>query len=530
MYGSLFNKKEVLELLRENKLFLVVILSFISLSILFTYSLAPEYNRSYIGKLETAKWNQRLFRMTSEDFDFFQSLKKSFERGESVIFNLGSNFVFIHTLLAPIYFLHRSADTLFAIQVFFILSGAIPLFLLAKEKLESRKLAFIISISYFFLPLTQNLLITEFGPVLISIPLFIFLYYFWETHRPFCFIMTVLLLSLTKQVILPLLILFSIVNFVRDYRDGNPRSPYWYLIPFVLGVLFLMFYYLYLVYIDFQTNTIVNNLGFSLKDLFKIILTNPWRISTRIFTMDKLGYISDLFGSFLYVPLLSPRIIFVSSPKILQNLFYESSSIDLFSEENFVLLPFLSVSLVYGIRRIRKITLRYLKMDKKLSDKVLTAILIFSLVFGLVFSFGMDRESMLRGSSTSLNYIPQNLSCEPPSNQRDRLRTLMDIKNSIPVDSLVVSDKSVCVPFSSFSRYVNMDLAENHYNFDEDSGGRPDFIVLNEFLIECLKGRKIEDEGLAPLSHIEVGKYIEYRDYEVFIRKDGFLVLKLSEN
>lgn len=100
---------------------------------------------------------------------------------------LGIHSHFIFLLMAPIYALWPSADTLSILQILGAQSLVFPLYAIGKEVLKQPFTAFLVALSGLLNPMLANLACVPLHPELFILPAVFWSYYFYLRDRPRCF-------------------------------------------------------------------------------------------------------------------------------------------------------------------------------------------------------------------------------------------------------------------------------------------------------------------------------------------------------
>ncbi|MGC8781830.1 MAG: DUF2079 domain-containing protein, partial [Anaerolineae bacterium] len=119
--------------------------------------------------------------------------------GPYAIDYLGDHFSPILFLLAPIYALFQDARTLLVLQSVFLAAGAVPLYLLAREKTHSALLGLTLALGYLLYPALHGVNLRDFHQIaLICAPL-LAAFYFLERGRTVPFLVALGLALLVKE-------------------------------------------------------------------------------------------------------------------------------------------------------------------------------------------------------------------------------------------------------------------------------------------------------------------------------------------
>ncbi len=499
--------KESVKFLKNNKLLIILLFLVLFNTIFFFQLWKDRYYKFYTGELDIAFENNYLYNLVNGNFD---KLMRTSLRGSLGLLNPHIQPAVL--LLSPFYFLFPSVHTLFFFQVFLISIGALPIFLLAREKLKSEKLAFLLSVTYFILPLTQILLRIKFKAAFLAIPFLLFTFYFYEKKNFKFFLIFLTLSVLVKQNIAPISIMLGLLLlFKKEERK-------WWLFPIVLGLADLVLYILImhgLLWIEPVTHSIEVNLGMTFNELILGMVRNPISfIKTHLMKENIFLYFKNLFSSFAFLPLLAPEILFIALPKLLENSI--TTKILIIAEENIIIFPLFLVSLVYSLNRIKKIGKKFLRNSN------IVILLVILVLMGSSFLFLIRNDyifELYKDSSYGLSPL-----CNTTQKEYDeRFNELLKIEEMIPKDAFLLTDVSVILPFSS-RKNINL-----HPVFSKPTLKRFDYLLFNEVLINCLKEKEEELKRFSrikKLAEINLTSYLYNENYEIVYRKKGFLLLK----
>ncbi len=242
---------------------------------------------------------------------------------------LGNHTEYIAFLLVPLYLVFHHPLALIALKILSYTLGAYILFLIAKRNLPVA-FALILMILYLAYPANLYALIYEFHFESLAIGFLFLLFYFFQTQKFIPFSVTMVLTGLIKENMLLVVVAFGIYGlFARD-RDRIR----WGLIPIVFGL--IVFYASVFLVIPTVRQEVTSNgspmwkyspyfsmyqhLGSSPMEIMRTFVFQPWKVFQIILEPYKRGYITGLFGPLLFLAFLSPQIIFLISPVLLQQL------------------------------------------------------------------------------------------------------------------------------------------------------------------------------------------------------------------
>ncbi len=268
---------------------------------------------------------------------------------------LGNHFTLIAFILAPVYFIFRHPLTLIFFQVFLLSFTAVPIYLIAKKYFGQRDSALFGAI-YLLYPALYYVGMYEFHFETFA-PFFLcWAFYFLISDRKAVFLIFALLAMLCKENIPP--IVAAMGFYALCLRKGARLLG---------GITFLaaMGYFL-LVTLKLQpAYTTQTEVGYALHyakyggnfgEIFKFIAFHPLTIVRDMFlTPSNMKYLAEIFGPLLFLPVVSPDILFIVLPTFLKSLLTEaSSSRSVYWHYTATSIPFLVIALIYSVKRINQ--------------------------------------------------------------------------------------------------------------------------------------------------------------------------------
>ncbi|WP_438015963.1 DUF2079 domain-containing protein [Sorangium sp. So ce315] len=219
----------------------------------------------------------------------------------------------ILVLLSPLYLIYPRAELLLVLQSVWLGAGVVPVYLLAKDKLEHRGKALLLAVVWAIYPALHGANMYEFHSLALISPLVVWLLYFYETGRDRLYWVTLGALLLCREDV-SLLMCFIGLYAIFDRRAGRTRLG-WVtivtsLIYFVIVKLFFMtssgiimsgkdaysFAYYY-------AQLMPNRTG--LGGLIVSLLTNPVFALKVMLEEPKILFLLQLFVPLCFLPLLA---------------------------------------------------------------------------------------------------------------------------------------------------------------------------------------------------------------------------------
>jgi uncharacterized membrane protein len=258
-------------------------------------------------------------------------------------------------LVAPFYLIHSGPETLLFLQAAAIGLGGLPLFWLAREKLESDLAGLSLLLAYLLFPTLEVVTLWDFHPPALAVGFLMFAFYFLVKRRPGWFLLFAVLAMACKEHI-PLVVAFMGLYAILAYRDWKLgiatlalslsyfiAAMYW-IIPSqsVTGDhLFLGFY---------------SDLGDSPAQIITTAITRPDLVLKNLWQAPKLAYVRDVLTPFAYLPLLGLPSLLIGLPSFAINLLsnnpamYDASG----GQYGADVAPWLAWGALYGIFYLRQ--------------------------------------------------------------------------------------------------------------------------------------------------------------------------------
>lgn len=266
---------------------------------------------------------------------------------------LSDHFGVILLLLSPIYKIFPSAATLLIFQALFVGLSSIPIYLIAKDKLKSELLSFLITLGYLTSTGVISAIHFDFHLGTISVlPLSLILYsWYFRKWRLYWF--SLVLASLFKEDVLLFILGLGILEFFQNQRKIGIATMIYSLVSFYL----IKFQIMPFFYPGSQDSYIgSSNLPLtSPLDFIGLLIIRPTVLLDIFFNSPiKIATFDTLYRQFAFLPVLSPLGWLTVFPSLYLRF---SSSLPHFWNTNWHynanLEPFLAVSSILVISRFR---------------------------------------------------------------------------------------------------------------------------------------------------------------------------------
>jgi uncharacterized membrane protein len=261
----------------------------------------------------------------------------------------GDHTSFILLPLVAVYWVLPSAKVLLVAQAAALGSGAIPTFLLARDKLRDEWLAAVLAVVYLLHPAVGLTNLEQFHPDVFEVPLVLFALWFMVRHRWTGYGVCVVALLLTKEDTALLTFALGIYVAVRhDRRVGVATcvgslvamaTALWWILPMYNGVGSL--------------NSWRVPFG-GLSGLIRTALVHPGRVISYLGKDDRPWYLWQMFVPFAWLPLLAPRVLLIGFAPLAANVlstFYYQHHINY--HYGTLVLPVLVASTIFAIAKSR---------------------------------------------------------------------------------------------------------------------------------------------------------------------------------
>jgi uncharacterized membrane protein len=268
----------------------------------------------------------------------------------------GDHTSFILLPLVPLYWLFNNAAVLLVLQSVALGAGAVPAFLIGREKLRDERLAFLIALSYLAIPAVAWTNVEQFHPDAFEIPLALFALYFMFTRRWRAFFAFVVLLLLVKEDVALLTVPLGIYVAIRYDRRVGLVTAVGSAIWFALNQ--------WVILPSFGESPV--NYGGRVTDQFggyggfiETVFLRPWEIVRIALGPERPAYLWQLLAPLALVPLLAPGLLLVSIGPLLSNTLstfgYQHS---IHYHYSTLIIPILVAAAVVGIARFRSKRIR----------------------------------------------------------------------------------------------------------------------------------------------------------------------------
>jgi uncharacterized membrane protein len=268
---------------------------------------------------------------------------------------LGDHFSPLLAFLAPLYLLVPHVGTILFVKTLGIGLAAWPTYLLARRRLKNRSAALVCALVPLVYPTILSQHFNQINPDHFILPHLLFSFYFFETRRPWPFVLFALLALGAKETVAGAIFMFGVYALVQR------RGWAWVVLPLLVSTAFFLGYYLFfgpycspggelasLRYLDY--------LGGSKQEIARTLLKTPWAIFRPLLwqKIDKIVYALALLAPLGFIPPCLSLPSLIALPDFFANLIGPPAFSVLKWHYGIVVGSFFCVGSIYGIARLAR--------------------------------------------------------------------------------------------------------------------------------------------------------------------------------
>lgn len=267
---------------------------------------------------------------------------------------------FISFFVAPLLWIWEEATALLFLQAFMLSLGALPLFLIAKEKINSNLVGLVIVISYFLYPALGHLNLENFHYDSLLTPFLLFAFYFLIRKKYLGYFIFVMLSLITKEEAAATIFFLGIYAFFRNKGVG------------IATVVLAVSYVAILLKIIFPLFMPEGYAFYSRLTVAKLFLADPFSITTykdmiavgakNLLTERNWDYILQLFYPVAFLALLSPVTMLLAGSLYINLLSDWSYAHSIKYHYVAPIIPFVFISVIYAL-----VSLKSSRLGSKIS-------------------------------------------------------------------------------------------------------------------------------------------------------------------
>jgi len=269
--------------------------------------------------------------------------------------HIGADLIVLEAILAPLYALFPATMTMLVAQVITVALGALPLYLLARDRLASNWAGLGIAISFLLYAPLLYLTLNEFQPRAFALVCILFAIYYLDKSRFRPYLAFLFISLLTRSDVALIVIMMGVLAFLW-------RKPWKFSIaPFVMGAVWFVVAVFVIVpsfktdgggFIYFET---YGWLGKTPGEILTTLFTRPLYVLQTVFSPQKIQFLLQVFGPTLPFSLLRPDVLLLAAPTLAMNLLsqYNVQS-NITRQYAAMLYPIMYASAVLGIAWLAK--------------------------------------------------------------------------------------------------------------------------------------------------------------------------------
>jgi len=365
---------------------LPLLLAIIGYTIFFTYLSILKYQSFFSFTPDDLAINNNILWHTSRGNLFYQSITETLFDARVQPFYL---------FIAVIYKVYSHIFTLFALEHLALAFGALPVFLISRQKFNSRLIALLFGLSYLLYNPLHHISFVDQKPLIsFAITFFLFSFYFLEKKR-FAPFMVFSLLGLTcRDEVSFFMCMFGAYAFLKGMRLR------WKAAPVIIGIVyFALTWYLIMPALNYRAynNPYVwnffrenpNNYSF-----IQLIFHNFGDVARRLFTSDHAGPLIKLFISpFSVFSVIAPEVLLIGLPTMFAvQLSADKYFVSLESMHHLAfLVPVIFLASLFGMYRTVNLLYRWKIIPQRFSvRKLFQMIALVFFIFQFSTNFGRN--------------------------------------------------------------------------------------------------------------------------------------------
>lgn len=314
-----------------------------------------------LGTMDQAIWNTSQGRI----------LRVSIQPGVSI--RLAGHVEPILLAISLFYLLYSDPQVLLVLQTVVVALGALPIYLLARERLNSSVAALVFAGAFLLFPALGAANMFDFHSVTLAATFLAFAFYFAKREGGKGWFLTFIVLTLSCREDMSLLVvmmgLFLVLKWQGPRWRGSFRSPLTFdrenlpvgVATLTIGAAWFLVA-LFLIPSHFSASGQHSQwdrygyLGESPLEMLGTLLFRPDIVLKHLLTRENLGYLLGLLSPTAFLSLLAPQILLLASPTLLMNLLSTYAPMHTLGPFHYAapLVPFFIVSSIYGTALLAK--------------------------------------------------------------------------------------------------------------------------------------------------------------------------------
>lgn len=307
------------------------------------------YDHYYTGRFDLGNMVQTVWNTVHGNF-FTMTNPDGVEQASRLAFHAD----FILILLAPFYALWQDPRMLLLIQSVVIATGAMFVYLIAKEVLKSKNLSLVFAFAYLINPSVQRANMYDFHAVVLATTFLLATFYFLLKKKYWLFIVFAILSAICKEQIWLIIALFGILFMFWQKK--------WLLGAGVFVFSLGMFFFL----VDYAIPNSLKGTHFALEyysdfgssplDIAKSIILSPDRVIQTALEPERMRFITQIFSPLGYLSYVFPFFLIFAGPDLLISILSSNANLhQIYYQYTATMTPFIFISAIYGCWVIMKL-------------------------------------------------------------------------------------------------------------------------------------------------------------------------------
>ncbi|NCO32259.1 MAG: DUF2079 domain-containing protein [Armatimonadetes bacterium] len=229
--------------------------------------------------------------------------------------------------ISLLYWIYSNPRTALFAQALFVALGAFPLFLLAREKLESNGAALVCCIAYFLHPAIQGVCLHSIHGNTLAIPFLLFAFYAMEKRNGRMFLVSGLLSLACREDVGFVLALMGLYAAWRWRGNASlTRRGLWVFVGCILYVAAALIVLPRFSHVssglagETQQREMLGHLKTGMLGMLKTFALNPRLIVVELFTWENALYLFALLAPLGFLSLLTPSVLLTIVPALFLHL------------------------------------------------------------------------------------------------------------------------------------------------------------------------------------------------------------------
>ena len=430
---------------------------------------------------------------------------------------LGVHFSPILFLILPIYALYQSPQTLLVFQSFILAIAALPLYWLARDKLNSKLYGLAFAVTYLLNPALHGVNTFDFHLEIFTPAFILFAFYYldkgkWYKALPFI-VLELTTIEFAPFLVFPLGLYFFLRRLKETRKTKLSRSTSAKRLLFPIAI---MIGSILALYLSFLVIELINPLktggapgrwdywGTNALEVVTNIIRNPWEALIVFVTpIEKPYFVIFVFASVLFLPMFAPIELLLAGPWIIAALLtdYPPYYQPIYQYSAFMLGQ-ISIAAVYGFRKLFSSSTNQTHEHTVTRNKIITTMLLLNVLMFLAIS------PVAIPDFTSRGMRPYAFSTSAEINHVEELHKVL---NLIPANASVAATQEI---FPHVCERLNAYFVKWPLDYDVD------------YIVADVKSPFFTWGIYGPTPYQIVTTLMENDEYGVLASSDGVLLLK----